>query len=139
MSSDLFTQEEIAKSLVRVAEITATFVGPEYWAAWCDGARAAAPEELDRWVSSQHWDFGMDVRNLFLHPGSKHRDQAKPFLGGDADSVSPYFCLWLALLARCGGDPFVAARAFLEAYGGPPFHWSGRPSPQLKMCPDEEL
>lgn len=29
MSSDLFTQEEIAMSLVRVAEITERFMGPE--------------------------------------------------------------------------------------------------------------
>lgn len=81
----------------------------------------------------------MHLRNLFMHPGSANQDDVRPFLDGDPDSTSSYFCLWLTMLARCGGDPLPAAQAFLEAYGGLPLDWSGRPSLQLKMCPDEEL
>lgn len=139
MRSDLFMSDETARSLVRVAEITEVFLGTEDWTAWCEGARAAAPEKIDRWVSSQHFEFNMDLRNLFLHPGSVHLDEVRPLLGRDADSTSAYLCLWLTLLARCGGDPWAVARAFLETSGGPPLCWSRRPSVQLKICSDGEL
>jgi hypothetical protein len=139
MSSDLFTPEEMARSLVRVLEITEMFMGPEDWAAWCSDARAIAPEEIDIWVSSHHFGFNMDLRNLFLYPGSMNENEVRPFLDGDPDSTSAYLCRWLTLLARCGGDSLVAARAFLEASGGPPLNWTRRRIPQFKLCADEEL
>ncbi len=130
--------DSLLTTLVFVAAKTPEELGEEYWTDWSQRAVTEGSRDLCKWSSSQHFNFNMDLRNIFLNPGSPWLNQTRIFDTCAPDTISDYLCKWLTWSLIHGSATRDDADAFVKA-NGLPRTLTRFLSLEMTPCSDEEL